>query len=391
MKTILNSFALIVTIFSLCSCNTAERLLQKGRYDELLSLAERKMIGKRSPKEKHVLLAEEAFRKVTDRDMDRIERLKASDRSEDWEEISEIALRIEKRQDRLKPFLPLIADNGYEASFTFVKAEEILRYAEDQIVERLYEEGYSYLEEGRDGDKAYAKAAYEKFQDLISYKARYRDVVKLRDEARQLGITRVLLKVDNEARSYMPRYVAEELEESLGTQGSFWTQYYTQPAEGLVLDYEARLVVHSMDVGPEVIREEEIRRQKDLQDGWNYVLDANGNVAKDTAGNDIKTPRIITVRAVVLKTHQEKGVQLRGRIELEDLRTATIVESKPVAVESRFYHMAQSFHGDERALEGDDRRFIGLVPFPDNEAMMLEVAELVHPAFNRELQQSRYL
>jgi hypothetical protein len=391
MKTILNSLALIVTIFSICSCNTAERLLQKGRYDELLSLAERKMIGKRTPKEKHVLLAEEAFRKVTDRDMDRIERLKASDRSEDWEEISEIALRIEKRQDRLKPFLPMVADNGYEASFTFVKAEEILRYAEDQIIERLYEEGFSYLEEGRDGDKAYAKAAYEKFQDLISYKAYYRDVVKLRDEARQLGITRVLIKVDNEARSYMPRYVAEELEQSLGAQGSFWTQYYTQPAEGLALDYEARLVVHSMDVGPEVIREEEIKRQKDLQDGWTYVLDANGNVAKDTAGNDIKTPRFITVRAVVLKTHQEKGVQLRGRIELEDLRTGTIVESKPVAVESRFYHMAQSFHGDERALEGDDRKFIGLVPFPDNESMMLEVAELVHPAFSRELQQSRYL
>jgi hypothetical protein len=64
-------------------CHTAERMLDQGRYDELLSLAQRKMSGKKVKKEKYVLLVEEAFVKISERDMERIERLKASNRSEE--------------------------------------------------------------------------------------------------------------------------------------------------------------------------------------------------------------------------------------------------------------------------------------------------------------------
>jgi hypothetical protein len=67
------------------------------------------------------------------------------------------------------------------------------------------------------------------------------------------------------------------------------------------------------------------------------------------------------------------------------------VDSRPVQVENRFYHQAQSFFGDERALDQSDRIFIGLLPFPSDESMMAQLSELVRPVFTAELSKCRYL
>ncbi len=391
MKTQINLATLMVIMILNAGCHTAERMLDQGRYDDLLSLAQRKMSGKKVKQEKYVLLVEEAFAKITNRDMDRIERLKAGNRSEDWEEIVAIAERISRRQDRLEPFLPLVDENGYQAVFSFVKTEDIIQYAENQIVEKLYEEGLSYLRSGRTGNKSSAQSAYHKFQEVLDYRSDYRDVHNLRDEARQLGIVRVLMTVENKARQFMPGYVAEVLEENIPVRDAFWTQFYTEDRDELKIDYVARFVVSAVEVGPEAIREERIPRSKKIADGWEYVLDGNGNVAKDTLGNDIKKTRYTEVHAVVLKTHQEKGVSLRGRVELQDAHNGQTVETRPVQVESRFYHLAQTFFGDDRALDQTDRVNIGLVPFPGDESMMLEVAELVRPVFTTELGKCQYL
>jgi hypothetical protein len=180
------------------------------------------------------------------------------------------------------------------------------------------------------------------------------------------------------------------LEESISVKNAFWIQYYTERND-IEIDYTASLVVNALEVGPEVIREERIPRSKKIADGWEYVLDTKGNVAKDTLGNDIRKTRYSEVHAVLLKTHQEKGVNLRGRVDLQDAHNGQIIEIRPVQVESRFYHLAQTFFGDERALDKEDRVIIGLLPFPGDESMMLEVAELVRPVFTAELGKSRYL
>jgi len=371
-------------------CHSAERLVDEGRYDELLSLAERKMTGDKVKKEKHILMAEEAFAKITQRDMDRIDRLKQSNRSEDWKEIASIAERIGRRQEKLQPFLPLISENGYQAKFSFVKTQDILLHAENQIVETLYDEALGLLLNARSGDKSSAQKAYYKFDDVLRYRNAYRDASGFRDESRQLGITHVLLTVENRVRAYMPGYVASVLEESVQARNGFWTQYYTE-ADKTGMDYHATFVVNAIEVGPAALREERIKRQKKIEDGWQYVLDANGNVAKDTSGNDIKKVYYAEVHAVVLKTYQEKGVVLRGFIEIRNTRDGNILETRPVLVESRFRHEAQSFFGDERALEKSDRQVVGLLPFPSDEAMMLEVVQLAQPVFTNELGKSRYL
>ena len=378
----------LVLVFG--SCRSAEKLLDQGRYDELLTLAERKLAGKKVNKEKYVVAAETAFEKVTARDMARIERLKSSGRSQDWEAIVSIAKRIEKRQEKLTPFLPLVSDNGYKAEFSFMKVHEILEYANAQVVDALYRESQVHLRLARNGDKYEARSAYDKLTEIIDIRGDYRDVIALRRSARELGTTKVLVEIDDQMHQFVPRYVRIELEESVRQlHNTFWTEYITSESLADEADLVARIVVRDLDISPDIVNREEVARKKSIEDGWTYVLDERGNVAKDSLGNDIKVPRFIDVSAVVVRTHLEKVAELRTRMEILDSQSGQVLESWPIHLESRFYHRAQSFYGDQRALKNDDKLQIALVPFPGNDALALEVIDLFREALPREMRKSR--
>ena len=48
----------------------------------------------------------------------------------------------------------------------------------------------------------------------------------------------------------------------------------------------------SIMVSPDEVKDTDQIFNKKISDGFDYVLDANGNVMKDTAGNDIKVAEI---------------------------------------------------------------------------------------------------
>lgn len=381
----------ISTMLLAGACRSIEKLIDQGRYDETLALAQKKMTGKSERKHKYVIAAEQAFAKVTSQDMERIERLQQRGTSEDWQQVVVITQRIERRQRALQPFLPLISDQGYQAKFNFVKTDEVGRYAEDQLVSELYEEGNRLLTSARNGDRQAGQMAYDRFSKLLQRSPTYRDVTQLRDESRQLGMIHVYVTVDNRAYRYMPGYVADALEEQMAMTNAFWVQYHLRPVNPDRMDYEARLVVTAIEVGPEVVREERLDRKKKIEDGWEYVLDNRGNVAKDSLGNDIRKTKYREVTGYVILTHQEKAAYMNGTLELVDLKNAVIAESRSLRVETRFYHQGQTFFGDERALEKKDKVFIAPIPFPTNEGMMLDVAKLMPPAYRNELEKCRQL
>ncbi len=97
------------------------------------------------------------------------------------------------------------------------------------------------------------------------------------------------------------------------------------------------------------------------------------------------------VSAVVLKSHQEKDAALRARIEIVDARKGYLLETRPLLVENHFLHDAQTFVGDARALDPNERTQESLLPFPSDASMLVAVAEMVSPAIASELEKSRYL
>ena len=127
---------------------------------------------------------------------------------------------------------------------------------------------------------------------------------------------------------------------------------------------------------PDRVFEKEFEREKRVADGWDYVLDANGNVKKDSLGNDIKVDVFKNLRAKVLVTTQDKSVKVVGNIIYRNLKQTRNMSTSPIASEFVFEHVFAQFQGDEEALTERDAQLArrAYVDFPTNEQMIFDTS-----------------
>jgi len=118
-------------------------------------------------------------------------------------------------------------------------------------------------------------------------------------------------------------------------------------------------------------------RKKQIVDGWEYVLDEQGNVAQDSLGNDIKVDKIIDVKARVFEMEQFKSAQVIAKVEFKNLLTNELIESFPIDSEFIFQNKFARMRGDERALTDYDRDLLEhrRIPFPTNSQMVFDTGE----------------
>ena len=375
-------FMLSTVLFTLQSCVSAEKLVDSGRYDDAIALAQRKLSGKQRKNPKLVQAAEEAFRKVTAREMREIDRLKNSNDEGKWGRINAIPRRIRDRQEALQPLLPLTDKNGYTAQFRFVQVDGLEQESREKAAAFHYAEAGKLLQLARQGDKDAARTAYRELEETQRYFQRYENSNALKAEAHQLGITHILVSVQNNAPVVTPaefdRYLTSINVDELN---NFWQHYHIRETRRNNYDYEIKLRITDIVISPEVVREREYVDSRNIQDGFEYVLDERGNVAKDSLGNDITVPREVTIEAWVLETLQQKEAIVEGLVELRNLETGRLIRTAPLTANAMFENYASTFRGDKRALSTETRRRIGNspVPFPSNEILILQAAEQLKP------------
>ncbi len=384
------SFLLLVSlfIFTAAACTSIDKLVDTGNYDEAIALAQRKMSGKQAPNPKYIAAARQALEAANDRDLRNASRLREQGASTDWTRVFRIYRDIDKRQEKIRPLLPLVDKQGIKTDFTFVRVEPLLAEARSQAAEQLYQRGRSLLAEGERGDKASARAAYQSFEEVQQYLSNYRDTPSLMRQAEVLGIVYVTLQLENATRAYLPAGFEQELL-AVNTKGmdSRWRRFHLPAQSGLAYDYHAKIVIRQIDVSPERISERSYTDEKEVTDGEEYVLDVNGNVAKDSLGNDIKRPRKVIVRAEVLEVYQTKSAIVQGELLLFDSRSGRQLDRRALTGEAIFEHYASTFNGDRRALSSDSRNRIGNrpAPFPSSETLILEAADHLKPILQEEL------
>ncbi|MGB3798718.1 MAG: hypothetical protein WA952_02825, partial [Lewinella sp.] len=301
---------------------------------------------------------------------------------------------IKRRQDALRPLLPLYDKNGRKANFQFVRAEGLVVEAEDRAAEQLYEEAVQFLMAGRQGDKAAAREAYRTFETVERYRPDYLESRNLAAEAELLGRVFVAVDVTNDSQSILPRGFEEELLRIQTSQmNDRWTVFDLSPSSTKDYDYRAELLIRNIDVSPERVSERSYAEEKEVTDGEEYVLDDNGNVAKDTLGNDIKQPRRVIVKAQVVEVLQQKTAIVSGSMVLVDLRQNRVVDEEDLTAEAIFENYASTFIGDKRALSNQSRSRIGNRPrqFPSDEELVLDAAEVLKPILQQRLTDSRKL
>lgn len=352
-------------------------------------MAVRKLAGKKNKKVKYVQALEDAFAKITDQDMRLADRLKSEGRPENWSKINDVYRRIRHRQELIEPLLPLIDKEGIKANFRFVRVDDLELESKEKAAEYQYNLGKQLIAESKTtGDKLVARQAYAELEKISRYYNNYRDRNQLMDQALDLGTTYVVFHMNNRSNTVIPREMEQELLR-FGVQdlNSQWRVFHTNPQPGVAYDYKVEMNLNRLDVGPEVVKEREYVDSKEIEDGFDYVLDERGNVKKDTAGNDIKVPRNVLVKARVLEVFQTKVASVGGRIEWYDLRNNQLLESQPLTADAVFENYASTFQGDKRALSDQSKKRIGNrpLPFPTNEALLLTAATQLQPVIKEKI------
>ncbi len=398
MKVFRNLLAYLIAgifIIQMSSCVSPQKLVERGNYEEAINVAVRKLAGKKKKKEKYVLALEEAFRKATVRDMREANRLKNSGRPENWVKALAIYRKIRRRQEKIEPLLPVIAKNGVKANFKFVDVSNLEKEAENRTIDFYYKNGKSLLAQATSKhDKIAARTAYREFTKIQDMAYNYKDTRDLMRKAYDYGTTHILLEVKNRAPVVLPSQVLSELKHfNAKDLDDEWHEFHHAVPPGVNIDYKVVINILDAAVSPEVVKEREFEESKEIEDGFDYVLDSNGNVMKDTLGNDIKVPKKVYIKAQVFETYQHKEATLTVRMDVYSMADHDVLESQNFTADAIFDNYASTYRGDKRALSKETLRRIGNRPrnFPPDEVMLLDAVDDLKPLIKNKIARSRVI
>ncbi|GAB5400043.1 MAG: hypothetical protein Aureis2KO_16280 [Aureisphaera sp.] len=371
------TITLVLAASMLLGCNSVKRnqkFLAEGNYDQAIYLAVKKLKkGKISSKnDVHIVLLQEAFDKAVDNDERRIKFLEKDNQPSNSKEIFFRYLDLEERQNLLRPLLPLTNSEGKQARFKLMDYSGDIIEAKENYIAYSYDEAAQYLNRNTTLD---ARTAYHIYCEIEELQENYRDVRRLKEESRFLGTDFVHVELRNRSGQIIPgRLERDLLDFNTYDLDDFWTQYHEKQRGDIDYQFGIRMNFEEIAISPERISEKEYRRKKKIEDGWRYQLDRDGNVMKDSLGNDIKIPNYITVTARVMYTTQTKSVLVGGDVHYRNLMQARDMGRHPLATEFVFENEFAKFRGDERALTDEDLEFLeyDFIPFPSNEQMVLD-------------------
>lgn len=370
---------LFMVFITACSgIKDAQRALNSGSYDESIKIAVGKLqkdkIKKRN--QEYIPILETAFEKAVLRDHERIAFLKAENNPAVIEEIFQIYSQLAERQEVIRPLLPLP-----QAHFDFKNYTQELITTKKQLVNFLYDEANALFERDTKGNYREAYRYYSEIEQLIP---NFKDVRQQMKEAHYRGVDFVLVSIINETEQMIPLRLEEDLL-NFKTYGldDFWTIFDSQPVKETNYQYGLELVLRGIEITPEQVHEREISKEKQVIDGYEYAKDTNGNVLTDSAGNEIKVDKYITVHCDIYEFRQQKSCRIVANVNYIDFSKDRILDTFPIDSYFVFENSYGTVKGDERALDKD---YIGFsvrrkLPFPSNEQMVFDAGMLLKARF----------
>ncbi len=370
-------YTISLTILVACGGKKqVEAAVNTGNYDQAITTALNKLKTNKNKKRKYdyVLMLQDAYHKVVERDLSTIEHLKKDKNPELYKDIYEIYLDLDARQEAIKPLLPL-AVNGKNIPFKFNSYSNDIVQSRENVSDFLYEKGLDLLELE---DKSQIREAYNVLSYIESINPNYEQTRDLMKEAHERGTAYVSVTIQNRTHQVIPQRLEEDLL-NFDTYGlnQFWTVYHAQPSKDVAYDYAMQLQLKQINISPERIKEREFIREKEIVDGWKYKLDDKGNVVKDSLGNDIKIDKIVKVKARYNEFTQIKSTQVIADVVYLDIKTKQLLDTFSIDSEFIFENLFARVRGDERALESQDIKILNnrRVPFPSNEQMVYDTGE----------------
>ncbi len=367
-------------------------MVDRGEYDKAIFYAAEKLHGKKRKKTKHVKALEEAFYRVNQRDIDRISYLIAQENPENYDRIYDAYAVILNRQEKISPFLPLVSKDGYMAQFEFVEAASSMIKYGDLATAYHYDRALVSLAEAESGDKLAARRAFDRLQHTDKYTRHYKDKDALMKRAHDLGKTRVLLQMTNEAPVIMPEnFEQHALAMNYAKLNSFWIEYFSGHIGDWPMDYRATLSLEDLHISPESEVVDRHRDEARVEDGFKWI-EKKKEVGQDSLGNTlytiekVKKKKFKKVYADVIHIERHKQAKALASLTYLDLRTGEVLDVEPIRVTANFEEEGLDFWGDSRALCGKHIRTKRIVEdFPSDYEMTMIAARHIKNSVERHL------
>lgn len=372
-----NFLFISITILFLVSCSLANEYLKSGNYQAAIEVGANKMLKNPKKADKTILAIERAFKIEKSRIMDKIIQLRTEGNPENWIQIYNLYKQLDQYQITLKPVLPMFIRKEFRnAEIDIVDINQELADTKLKAAEYLYLEADKLLSKT---DKISAREAYGRFKKVKELQANFRDVDQKIIQAYAKGQNHILVNYTNNTQLIIPQEFMTNLSRfNVNDLNSEWTKYHFNSSDVAKYDYAIEVRVQNVNIGPEQIRESKYEDVKKVQDGFQYVLDGKGNVAKDTLGNDIKEPKYIDVKALITRTEQTKVGTLSGIVEYKNADKRSF-KTFPFQENLVFQNFFATMQGDQRALSNESKKMIGgrPFPFPSDLQMVMDASELI--------------
>ena len=350
-----------------------------GEFDKAINktISELKKIKNKKKKIQYELILKDIYNRAVVNSKDKISRFKKDGNPEFFDDIYFEYDKLIKRQNKLKNL------SSERLNFNFENYDSELINFRYKTSDYFLKISNSFISNNNKFD--YRKA-YNYLTVIESINPNYLDTRSLIKLCLVKGKDYILLNVLNESKSVL----FEDLEKDiLNIKGydlnSTWKSFFTKndSFEG-TYDFYIDLAFKSFIISPERLVQKEGFSEKNIVDGLTYKLDDEGNVMKDSLGNDIKVDKLIKISVKSIESIQSKSAKVLAEIRFID-KKKNIIEKFPLESEFWFRNRFLEYDGDKRVLTKEQIKLSKnrFMPFPPDEVLIFNNSENIKRKMKR--------
>ena len=378
VKRILISSLLLISF----GCSPIKKInnnVVSGEFDKAINktISELKKIKNKKKKIQYELILKDIYNRAVVNSKDKISRFKKDGNPEFFDDIYFEYDKLIKRQNKLKNL------SSERLNFNFENYDSELINFRYKTSDYFLKISNSFISNNNKFD--YRKA-YNYLTVIESINPNYLDTRSLIKLCLVKGKDYILLNVLNESKSVL----FEDLEKDiLNIKGydlnSTWKSFFTKndSFEG-TYDFYIDLAFKSFIISPERLVQKEGFSEKNIVDGLTYKLDDEGNVMKDSLGNDIKIDKLIKISVKSIESIQSKSAKVLAEIRFID-KKKNIIEKFPLESEFWFRNRFLEYDGDKRVLTKEQIKLSKnrFMPFPPDEVLIFNNSENIKRKMKR--------
>jgi len=372
----------------LSGCGSSKKQLQKGNYDAAIDKAVKQL--RKDPNDvKQIDILDQSYKVANDQDNERVRFLKMEGKPSNWDEIYLVYKALNDRQSLVRTVTPLNA-KGRSVDYPYVDYMPEMVNAKRKAADFYFAHGNELM---KNGIKESYRQAFDEFVRAKQYIGDYEDIDNKIQEAKYLGMSRVFVSVQNTSLlKFPPEFEQDLLALDLPRLNSEWVEYHTQNLNtNTQYDYFVNVNVKNIAVSPDQTFQRDSVIKRDVEDGFNYVLDRKGNVMRDSLGNDIKQIKYKTLQCALVETIQSKACRIDGDVEVIQMNPNKVLKKDPIGAQSDFENISSRALGDIQALNAKqlERTKTSVAPFPSDIEMVIRCSESLKMAIRGAIQNNR--